>query len=217
MVTRVGVVVLAAGRSSRFGDARAHKLLAPIRGVPLVRLSVSAAVEADVGEVVVVTGAEGTTVAASLDGLPVRVVHEPSFADGMAMSLSRGVRSFPTHAAVVIGLGDQPGALAESYRRIVARWRNTGASIVVPRYAGAVTPAHPTLFAALVFDELLALRGDVGARSVIARDPSRVVEETLEWPPPRDVDTVEDLQAVTAEVTATRSHAVTSTRTDDSR
>ena len=54
-------------------------------------------------------------------------------------------------------------------------------------------PAPPTLFDSALFDELLALRGDVGARSVIARHSSVVVEEPFPWPAPRDVDTLDDL------------------------
>ena len=63
-------------------------------------------------------------------------------------------------------------------------------------YAGSIAPAHPVLFDAALFPELLALDGDVGARAVIARDASRVVEVAIEWPAPRDVDTIEDLEAL---------------------
>jgi molybdenum cofactor cytidylyltransferase len=90
-------------------------------------------------------------------------------------------------------LGDVPDILPTAYRRIAARWQATGAPIVVPRYAGTQVPSHPTLFASSLFDDLLALEGDVGARSVIARHTSKVVEEALAWPAPRDVDTVQDL------------------------
>ena len=93
----------------------------------------------------------------------------------------------------MVTLGDMPGVLPETYRRIAARWRATGAAIIVPRYADATAPAPPTLFGAALFDELLALRGDVGARSVIARHALVVVEEPMDWLAPRDVDTLDDL------------------------
>ena len=182
-MTRIGVIVLAAGRSSRFGDHGASKLLAPLHGVPIVRRAVLAAVDADVGDVVVVTGHTAEEISGALDGLPIRLSIEPMFADGMAASLGRGVRELHDADAVMIGLGDQPGVRAEAYRRVAERWRTSGAAIVVPRYAQSQTlaPAHPPLFGASVFSELLALRGDVGARAVIARDPFRVVEARLEW------------------------------------
>jgi len=159
-----------------------------------VRLAVTAAIDANVGEVVVVTGDRSDAVALSLAGLPARIVREPRFADGMATSLGRGVLELRAADAIMIGLGDVPGVVPEAYRRIGARWRATGAAIVVPRYADARAPSHPTLFSSALFHELLALRGDVGARSVIARYASQVVEEPLEWPAPFDVDTIDDLE-----------------------
>ena len=189
----IGIVVLAAGRSTRFAAGRASKLLALVDDTPLVRLAVNAALDAHVGEVVVVTGDRSDEVAHSLAGLPARIVREPRFADGMATSLGRGVLELRAADAIMITLGDVPGVLPEAYRRIAARWQATGAAIVVPRYADAAAPSHPTLFGSALFDELLALRGDVGARSVIARHASVVVEEPMAWPAPRDVDTVYDL------------------------
>lgn len=199
-MSRVGVVVLAAGRSTRFVPG-AHKLLALVGGVPVIRLAASAAVAADVGDVYVITGAQGPAVVRALDGLRVRIVHEPAFADGMAISLRRGISVVRVWAdAVIVGLGDEPDVRPEAYRRIAAQWETSNRGVVVPRYAGATGPSHPILFGAELFDELLALEGDVGARSVIARDPSRVVEAELEWPAPRDVDTVEDLDVISREL-----------------
>jgi len=190
------VIVLAAGRSLRFGAPSESKLLALLRGAPVVHHAASAAVRADVGEVVIVTGDRATEVGAAVDSLPVSVVYEDGFAEGMAAPLRRGVQTFASADAVMVALGDQPDVPLEAYRRVVERWRATGAAIVVPRYAGAPVTGHPALFAAPVFSELLSLRGDVGARGVIAADPARVVEENLEWSPPRDVDSVDDLRAL---------------------
>src|SRR5687767_9567793 len=190
----VTAVVLAAGLSSRFVDAGLHKLVALVDGTPLVRLSVRAALDARIGDVVVVTGAGAAAVEQALAGLDVRLVHEPAFAEGMAMSLRRGVGALASETeAVVIALGDQPFVRPEAYRRVVQTWRDTTASFVVPRYAGHLGRAHRVLLSAAVFDELLALRGDVGARQVIARDPGRVAVATLEWDSPMDVDTRADL------------------------
>ena len=194
---RVAVLVLAAGRSTRFG-AGGHKLLAPVDGTPLVRRSVAAAVDAAIGHVIVVTGAEALRVDQAIAGLDVRVVHEPAFADGLATSLRRGLDALPSDAtAVVIGLGDQPFVRADAYRRVVSTWMSTGAAIVVPRYRDTDAVSHPVLFARSVFAELNALRGDIGARDVIARDPERVARAMIEWEAPADVDTREDLARLT--------------------
>jgi len=199
-VTRVAVIVLAAGQSTRFSDAGAHKLLARLGDAAVVRHAVRAAIESGVGDVHVVTGAQAAGVAAALHGLDVRLVHEPAYADGMATSLRRGVSALGSSVdAVLVGLGDQPALRPQAYQRVAAAWRDSGAAIVVPRYAGSDAPSHPALFDATVFGELLALRGDLGARAVIAREPTRVREVRLDWEPPRDIDTADDLALVAAE------------------
>ena len=199
-MARIAVIVLAAGQSTRFSDRGAHKLLAPLGGATVVRHAVRAAVESGVGDVHVVTGAEAPGVAAALDGLDVRLVHEPAYADGMATSLRRGVSTLGSSVdAALIALGDQPALRPRAYQLVAAAWRNSEAAIIVPRYAGSDAPSHPALFDATVFDELLSLRGDVGARAVIAREPNRVEEVRLDWAPPRDIDTANDLALVAAE------------------
>ena len=221
-MSRLGVIVLAAGRSTRFSGGEAggpHKLLARVGGSTVVHRSVQAAVDSDVGPVVVVTGAASAEVATALAGLAVRTVHAPAFAEGMATSLRRGLETLDGMVdAVLIALGDQPGVRPDAYRRVAARWSEARAAIVMPRYAGSAAPAHPTLFDRLVFDELRALRGDVGARAVIARDASRVVTVPLEWPAPSDVDTADDLIRVVGELSdgATESVGERSSRSSDS-
>jgi len=98
-----------------------------------------------------------------------------------------------------VALGDQPLVRPDAYRALVNVWTTTGLPIVVPRYAGATGPSHPVLFAAPVFDELFAIRGDTGAREVIARDSSRVGGALLAWPAPIDVDTRDDLARLTSD------------------
>ena len=208
-MARVGGIILAAGRAARFqAPDGGHKLLAPVHGLPLVRLSVSSAVAAaahttSLADIVVVTGYRGAAVQEALRGLPVRIVHAEQYAEGMAASLRCGLTALGESVdAVVVALGDQPGVRPEAYARVIGAWRRTERPIVVPRYAGPSTPNHPVLFAAGVFPELRLLQGDAGARAVIARDPRRVHVEELEWTAPGDVDVAGDVALVTAQLDA---------------
>jgi len=146
-VSRIGVVVLAAGRSTRFASGASSKLLASVRGAPLVRHAVTAAVDADVGEVVVVTGDRSDDVASSLAGIRARIVREPRFADGMATSLVRGVLELRTVDAIMVALGDMPGVVPEAYRRIVARcfsWVSSmNSRMEIPRCSAATSLVEP--------------------------------------------------------------------------
>jgi molybdenum cofactor cytidylyltransferase len=202
-MARITVLVLAAGASSRFVRPGTHKLLAALLGLPVIRWSVMRACEAGVGDVVVVAGAEATRIETAVAGLDVRVVQAVDATDGVSASLRRGVDVVSDQAhAVIVALGDQPMMRPDTYRRVVATWQATGAPIVIPRYPSTTAPSHPTLFDATVFGELRALTGDVGARAVIARDPTRVAAATIDWAAPRDIDTIDDLAMVEAEMQA---------------
>jgi molybdenum cofactor cytidylyltransferase len=200
-MNRAAVLVLAAGRSTRFSGPSAPKLLASLGAAPVVRWSVQNALAAAVGDVVVVTGADAAAVEAAISDLPVRTVRAGDFADGMSASLRAGVNAVRGAVdALIVSLADQPTVRPDAFRRVVAEWITTGAAIVTSRYRESAAPAHPTLFSSSVFDELLALQGDTGARSVVARAPDRVSVAVMDWPPPRDIDTTDDLERVAAEV-----------------
>ncbi|WP_051663375.1 nucleotidyltransferase family protein [Alicyclobacillus macrosporangiidus] len=169
-------IVLAAGASSRMGQP---KQLLRLGGRPLVRIAAQTAVQGGVSPVVVVTGSQHAEVSSALSGLPVSVVHNPDYLCGMASSLRLGVAALPagTEAAMIL-LGDQPllppslvRALAEAFW---AAWSagSLPLPIVRPRYDG--TPGHPVLFPADLFQELMQIEGDQGARGVLQRHPARV-------------------------------------------
>jgi molybdenum cofactor cytidylyltransferase len=185
-------IVLAAGAARRFGS---QKLLATIDGVPLARQSVEALLGASVDEVVVVVGSDAQAVASSLAGLPVRIVTNAAYAGGMSTSLRAGLEALDRDCrAVVVALGDQPGAGGWVVDRLIERYRAAPAPIIAALYRGGVR-GNPVLFDRALFDELRAVTGDEGGRAVVARDPSRVVLVEMEMDMPRDVDTPEDLSS----------------------
>ena len=184
-------LLLAAGASRRFG-AGLQKLTQELNGKPVVRWSAETLIGAPIDEVMVIVGADDDAVRRAVDGLDVRVVKNAKAQDGMASSLAAGVAALPADAkAVVVALGDEPLAGREPVARVVERYLQGGASIVAPLFRGV--RGHPVLFDRSVFQELLALSGDRGARAVADRDPSRLALVELDLPKPIDVDTAADL------------------------
>jgi molybdenum cofactor cytidylyltransferase len=187
-------VVLAAGLARRMGE---QKLLLPLRGVPIVRLSVEGLAR-HVQDVVVVTGHDEAAVREALGGLAVRFARNPNPQAGQGTSIAAGVAALaPGTEAVVVALGDQPAVPAEVVPRLIETWRRTGQPIVAPVYAGV--QGTPVLFAAAVFGELRALTGDGGARRVVQARPGRVGLVPVEGPMPADVDTPEDYRRLHVE------------------
>src|SRR5882757_1660173 len=101
----IAAVVLAAGRSTRMGGP--NKLIAEIGGKPLVRIAAEQALGSRAKPVIVVTGHQRERVAAALAGLPVRLVHNPDFADGLATSVKVGIAALPAEVdGAIVCLGD---------------------------------------------------------------------------------------------------------------
>jgi molybdenum cofactor cytidylyltransferase len=184
-------LLLAAGGARRFGS---QKLVAPLGGVAIVRRSAAALAE-HVDEMIVVVGSEGDRVRDALTGIAAQIVENPDWNDGLSSSLRRGVAALPKGAdAVLVALGDQPTPDPRTFATLVARWRTSTCPIVAARYRDGVAP--PVLMGRAVFGEIDGLRGDVGARPIIQRDPGRVAFVDIDADAPRDVDTVDDLRAL---------------------
>jgi molybdenum cofactor cytidylyltransferase len=172
-MTTVSAVVLAAGLSSRMGGP--HKLLLDAGGEPMLRRVVRAVLAVNPAEVVVVTGFRAAEVVASLDGLPVRFVHNAAFAEGQPGSVVTGVRALTEFChAVMIVLGDQPLLTPAALGRLIAAYATApdGRSILVPTSGGA--RGNPVLFAAAHIPEIQAGAMKVGCRRLIESHPDQV-------------------------------------------
>lgn len=170
---RFGVVLLAAGESSRLGRP---KQLLPYEGSTLVGHAARVALDSSAEEVVVVLGASAVEVREALGDLPVRTVVNESFPEGMGGSIRVGVgaleglsREPRRHGdtegldGAIVTLVDQPRVTSEHLKSLVAGLGD--ASIVASSYDGVL--GAPCAFRREEFPALLALKGDVGARAFL--------------------------------------------------
>jgi len=196
---RVAAIVLAAGRSTRMGAV--NKMLAEIGGKPLVRIAAEQAVASHAHPVVVVTGHEREKVEAALNGLPVRLVHNRDFAEGLGTSLKTGIAAVPEEAdAAIVCLGDMPQVDAALINRLIAAFDpEHGALVVVPSIEGR--RGNPVVWSRRFFHDLTAIQGDIGARHLIGGYAEAVVEVPVSGDAAlTDVDTPESFSAVKAEI-----------------
>jgi molybdenum cofactor cytidylyltransferase len=196
---RIAAVILAAGRSTRMGGP--NKLLAEIGGRPLVRIAAEQALASRARPVIVVTGHQCDKVEAALEGLDVRRVHNPDFAEGLSTSVKAGLAVVPDDVdGAIVCLGDMPQVSAPLIDKLIAAFDpERGALVVVPTIDGK--RGNPVVWARRFFPELMALEGDIGARHLIGRYPEAVSEVPLtDTAALVDVDTPEALVRVRAEL-----------------
>lgn len=161
----VGAVVLAAGRSARMGEVK--QLLQLGRRTVLERTLASVR-GAAVDKIVLVLGYAAEEIrrelsAELLEGVTVAV--NEGFAEGMSSSLRVGLAALGSQMdAALIVLGDQPLVRPETIDRIIMKYRESGAEIVVPHFKGR--RGNPVLLDRSVFPEAMALEGDTGFRAI---------------------------------------------------
>jgi molybdenum cofactor cytidylyltransferase len=187
-------IVLAAGRSQRFG--KENKLLHLIDGEPMVRVSVGNLLRVGLGHVVVVTGHDADAVERALNGLDVKCERNATPWAGMGNSLAAGANAVPDDVeAVAIVLADMPALKPETIGGQIDQFKpESGNDIAVPVFEGR--RGHPVVFGHRYLGALRALSGDQGARSVLSENPERV--QTIEVEDAgvlKDVDTPGDLSA----------------------
>ena len=168
-------IVLAAGSSSRM--AGANKLLLPWKEQCVLQVVVEQICEVGLGEVVVVTGHQRAEIKEKLSRYPVRLVHNPDFAEGMAVSIRVGVEAAVGEKGYLFALGDMP-QIAGTTMLKVAEALKSREIIAVPVCAGR--RGHPVAIGSAHRDALLALTGDRGARPVLAKNAANVVEIPVE-------------------------------------
>jgi molybdenum cofactor cytidylyltransferase len=196
---RIAALVLAAGRSTRMGAV--NKMLAEIGGKPLVRIAAEQAVASHAQPVIVVTGHEREKVEAALEGLPVRFVHNPHYAEGLGTSLKAGIGAVPEDAdAAIVCLGDMPQVDAALINRLIAAFDpERGALVVVPSIQGR--RGNPVVWSRRFFHDLTSIQGDIGARHLIGSYAEAVIEVPVTGEAALvDIDTPESLSAVKAEI-----------------
>ncbi len=128
-------IILTAAASTRFGSP---KQAADIGRETMIALSVHHAASQSAAGVVVVAGANYDELAPLLDDLPVRVIRNHQWRDGMSSSIRSGMAGVSENSAgVLLMLCDQSAVTADDLIRLISIWRRMPRQIAAARYAGA--------------------------------------------------------------------------------
>ena len=174
---RVSAVILAAGTSSRMGQAK--QLLALGESTMLAQ-TLAHVQAATLHEIVLVLGASAEAIRRQLpSSQQLKIVVNQAYQQGIASSLRTGLSAVdPNSDAALIILGDQPFIRPQTLNRIVEEYRRSQAQIVIPMHRGQ--RGNPVLLDRSVFAEVMALEGDVGSRAIFAKHLDQIVNVEVE-------------------------------------
>ena len=188
-------------RDTRFG--KDNKLLAQRHSRPVLAHVLEEVQHSAADCALLVTGHDAGPVGELCDvqsnahDMPVSQVHNPLYASGMASSLVRGVAELTARGAdaALVCLGDMPDASRQVMDELIMAFReNPGKALYIPTFNGQ--RGNPVIIAASLFDSVLRLEGDVGARVLARTFPDSVVEVPCGEPGVLlDIDTTDDLLA----------------------
>ncbi|MCX7838219.1 MAG: nucleotidyltransferase family protein [Anaerolineae bacterium] len=188
---RIAVIVLAAGGSARM---QGHiKQLLPWRGKTLIEHAIEIAQHSRADETLVVLGAHADVVRPVVEKTGARIIVNAEWETGQASSIRAGVSALtPDIAAAIFVNADQPFLTSAVIDALIARYRETGASIIASVFAGR--RGNPALFARAHFAELQTLRGEQGGRALFAKYAVLTVEFDAQLGV--DIDTWDDYTSV---------------------
>ena len=175
-------IILAGGSSTRFGQP---KQLLKLKGKYLLDHVLSAALGSELNHIVLVLGHDHQNILQALETRTtqerLQVVINHRYLEGQSRSLQAGLQkirqAFP---AVMFLLGDQPLLNSNTIDHLLDRFRHSGKDICVPVCEGK--RRNPTIFKRVLYDQLMAIEGDIGARDIIRANPERVLYLELDDP-----------------------------------
>ena len=194
-------IILAAGAATRFGQP---KQLLCLKEKYLIERVLDAALNSRLSRVVLVLGYAHQKI---LQALAEKTQHSklhievnPNYKKGQSHSLRVGLAAvkndFP---AVTFLLGDQPMLNSATINTLLERFWSGDKDICVPTYRGR--RKNPVIFSRRLYNNLMDIKGDTGARQLIDDNPDQVL--TIEIDDPLcffDVDTPQDFKNLKKEI-----------------
>ena len=168
------------------------KQLLEINGKTLIRRICEMALSVQANDVLVITGAQSEKISASIADLPLTIVHNEDWEEGMASSIRAGILELQRRKAdaALILLCDQIRVNQILLQHMINKIHETECTIVCCRYGGRL--GTPAAFQQSLFERLLELKGNRGAKQIIESSADKKIIEfpggELDIDQPADLD-----------------------------
>jgi molybdenum cofactor cytidylyltransferase len=190
-MNETGIVILAAGKSSRLGRRKQELVY---QGKTLLQRVADEAVKAHLDPIIMVTGAYAEDDSQNLNCPEIQFVNNPYWEQGIASSIVTGMNKIIESGElrnVMIAVCDQPFISALLFQQLIGERIRTGKQIVACAYADTI--GTPVLFSQNYFRCLLQLKGDEGAKKLLRSNRGDVA--IVQFPKGEiDIDTLQDYE-----------------------
>jgi molybdenum cofactor cytidylyltransferase len=188
-MSKNAIIILAAGSSSRLGYP---KQLLKHYDQSFIRHAVAEASKVS-DRIIVVLGANEEAMKEELIGVPAKIVQNKNWEEGMSSSIRCGLTAVlheePNTQSVILMVCDQPYVNSGLLEQIIAEQKRSTKPIVACVYSGTI--GTPSLFDKSFFSALLNLKGQTGAKSILAKHSDLMA--AVSFPEgDLDIDTQED-------------------------
>lgn len=189
---KTGIVILAAGNSSRLGHP---KQLLEYKNSTLLKNTIAAALSVPDSIIILVTGSNSDIIEKSLNCDEIKICFNSDWQSGMSTSIAKGLKELlllcPDCKSCIFAVCDQPYLTTAVFEDLIDHYQNSEKGIAASAYSE--TLGTPVLFNEKYFDQLLQLEGHEGAKKIIRRFIDDVVAVPFENGN-IDIDTIEDYE-----------------------
>ncbi|MGM9478989.1 nucleotidyltransferase family protein [Pedobacter sp. GSP4] len=174
-----GIIILAAGKSSRLGRP---KQLLSYKGKTLLQNVIDGALKTSCSPIVVVLGANSDEILEQHNNKNIHFIVNPLWENGMASSIVAGLSAVvnldPYPANIIIAVADQAFITELTFNNLIEKKKSTGKGIIASAYQQ--TLGTPVLFTKDYFEALLSLEGSSGAKKIVKQYPADVESVAFE-------------------------------------
>jgi molybdenum cofactor cytidylyltransferase len=192
----VSAILLAAGSSSRMGRS---KQLLPLEDTTVLRHAAKIVLASSLSEIRVVLGSGAEEHKHEIEDLPVHIITNNEWANGMGSSIKSALRHILASKintdAIIILVCDQVMLTTDHINRMLDKFKENIQSIIASEYDDTI--GVPVLFNKNLFDRIMKLKDHQGAKVILQELPNLVV--SISFPNGKiDLDTPEDYQSFLA-------------------
>jgi molybdenum cofactor cytidylyltransferase len=186
---QVALAILAAGKSGRYGSPKQITL---IKNQTMLQRTIDFCIPLGI-PIFLILGANIKKIESKIDSTAITIIENKNWEEGVASSIRTAVEKIPSNFSRILFLAsDQVNVNSHSLIKLLEKSKEFPTKIICASYKDTV--GIPAIFPKELYNDLLALKGDKGGKSILIREDKESIKVSMEEANV-DIDTVNDLES----------------------